>query len=112
MAAGGQNIETEAMKKSGSYPEEQMHAVAYRDEESEETYEGALSFGGGRWAHLSFKNNAPATLVEGERIDQITVQSESGQGFTLCECQMSGSVLYANFVFEADIGAPEFDEIT
>src|SRR5258707_10933719 len=100
------------MKTTGSYPEEQTHTVTFHHEESGESHEGVLSFGGGHWASLNFRNGTPRILSEDERIDQIILQTESGQSYTLCECQLHGFVLYANYVFEADVGAPEFDQIT
>jgi hypothetical protein len=75
------------MSKARLYPEEQTHAVAYHDESDGESYEGMLSFGGGWWARLSFRNNAPVSLAEGQRIGHVKVQSELGKRFTLCECQ-------------------------
>ncbi|RKF36724.1 HEPN domain-containing protein [Paraburkholderia fungorum] len=100
------------MKTTGSYPEEQTHTGTFHLEESGESHEGVLSFGGGHWARLNFKNGAPRILSEGERIEQIILHTETGQSYTLCKCQLSGSVLYADYVFEADIGTPEFDQIT
>ncbi|CAG9217798.1 ApeA_NTD1 domain-containing protein [Paraburkholderia tropica] len=100
------------MSKTWLYPDRQTHAVACRNEDDGKIYDGTLSYGGGRWARLAFKSDAPTFLVEGEEIDHVEVQSELGKKFTLCECRLSGLDLYANFVIEGSVAPSAFDQIT
>jgi hypothetical protein len=99
------------MKRNTTSSEQQSYAVKLHHKERGEIGEGVLSFGPGRWADVRFKNSFSNVVTGGERIDLVKAVADNGRTYTLCRCRVHEYVLFADYVFEADIGAPEFDQI-
>jgi hypothetical protein len=99
------------MKRHGLTSELQNFAVKIHHKERGELGEGVLSFGAGRWADIRSKNSFSNFVTDGERIDLVKAIADNGRTFTLCKCLVHEFVLFADYVLEADIEAPEFDQI-
>ena len=99
------------MKRRGLPSELQSFAVKLHHKQRGELGEGVLSFGAGRWADVRFKNSFLNVVADGERIDLVKAVTDNGRIFTLCKCKVHEFVLFADYVLEADIEAPEFNQI-
>ncbi|MYM26238.1 hypothetical protein GTP46_26770 [Duganella sp. FT135W] len=73
--------------------------------------DGKLSFGGNRPTQVNFKMSVSVVLADGEQIALIRAVAENGRTYTLCICKFHGFRLYAEYLIESDIVAPEFDQI-
>ncbi|MEJ2794397.1 HEPN domain-containing protein [Iodobacter sp. LRB] len=91
--------------------ESQVHSVSLRHKERGEIGNGKLSFSTGIWTTVLLKNPLPMEFSAGESIDQLQAITDGGRVYTLWSCQLNDSAIYAEYLFEGDIAAPEFDQI-
>lgn len=74
--------------------------------------EGVLSFGDQQGVTVAIKFDRPSSLVDGERIDVVkAVVVDTEHTYTLCTCTANHFFVYAEYLIEADVTNPEFEEI-
>lgn len=98
------------MKKNVGLLERRRYDVTLHNDERGELGKGTLHFGGNRLAYANFANGV-AVLPAGERIEIIKAVDGDNRTYSLCRCKSYGSRVYADYVIESDVSAPEFDEI-
>jgi hypothetical protein len=98
------------MKKQSS--EQPSYPVTLHHELRGQLGEGMLSFGDRQATSVALNFDRPSSLVDGERIEVVkAVVRDTGHTYTLCTCTTNHFLLHAEYLIEADITEPEFEEI-
>lgn len=82
------------------------HSVEVHHDEFGSVGRAKLTFGDGKWPHLEFERSLETRkLVEGQKYDRLKVISDTGETFTLFECQYQVFYAHADFLAEGDVEA-------
>lgn len=82
------------------------HSVEVHHDEFGSVGRAKLTFGDGKWPHLKFERSLEVRkLVEGQKYDRLKVISDTGETFTLFECQYQVFYAHADFLAEGDVEA-------